>query len=103
MTGSMNSPHRSFSRKKAVASIAAIAILLALGSCHEGPTAVSKRVLDAPAIEFKDVTSEAGIDFVHRNGATGEKYLPETMGSGCAIFDFDNDGWLDVLLINGND
>src|SRR5205085_8636872 len=39
--------------------------------------------------------------FVHFNGATGEKLLPETMGSGCAFFDFDNDGDQDVLFVNG--
>lgn len=54
-------------------------------------------------VSFKDVTSEAGIDFVHNNGATGKKYLPETMGSGGAFIDYDDDGWLDLFLINGMD
>jgi hypothetical protein len=47
------------------------------------------------------VTREAAIDFTHVNGATGRKYLPETMGSGCAFLDYDRDGWLDILLVNG--
>ena len=55
------------------------------------------------SIHFTDVTAAAGIKFVHNNGATGKKWLPETMGSGCAFFDADGDGWPDILLINGKD
>lgn len=54
-------------------------------------------------IRFTDVTREAGILFEHNNGAFGKKYLPETLGSGCAFLDYDSDGWLDILLINGTD
>jgi enediyne biosynthesis protein E4 len=50
-----------------------------------------------------DVTAQAGIPFRHNTGAFGAKYLPETLGSGCAFFDFDGDGWLDILLVNGMD
>jgi hypothetical protein len=53
-----------------------------------------------PAIKFKNITAEAGIDFTRESGARGEKLLPETMGSGCAFFDFDNDGDQDILLVN---
>lgn len=49
---------------------------------------------------FVDVTAAAGIRFRHQSGATGKKYLPETMGSGGAFLDADGDGWLDILLIN---
>src|SRR5262245_65344339 len=49
---------------------------------------------------FTDVTSAAGIRFRHNNGAFGKKYLPETLGSGCAFLDYDGDGWQDILLIN---
>jgi hypothetical protein len=45
-----------------------------------------------PAVTFTDVAREAGIDFVHFNGATGAKLLPETMGGGGAFFDLDHDG-----------
>jgi enediyne biosynthesis protein E4 len=54
----------------------------------------------ALSIEFADITRAAGIKFKHNSGATGKKYLPETMGSGCAFIDFDNDGWQDILLVN---
>jgi hypothetical protein len=54
-------------------------------------------------VRFINVTREAGIQFRHRNGAFGRKYMPETTGSGCAFFDADGDGWLDLLAINGTD
>lgn len=54
-------------------------------------------------IRFTDVTREAGILFEHNNGAFGKKYLPETLGSGCAFLDYDQDGWEDILLVNGMD
>jgi hypothetical protein len=52
-------------------------------------------------IQFRDITAQAGIHFVHNNGAFGKKYLPETMGPGCAFIDYDDDGWPDILLVNG--
>ncbi|MBV9482899.1 MAG: CRTAC1 family protein [Acidobacteria bacterium] len=58
---------------------------------------------DGQSIRFRDITAQAGINFVHNNGAFGRKYLPETMGPGCAFIDYDNDGYPDVLLINGQD
>jgi hypothetical protein len=56
-----------------------------------------------PPVVFTDVTAKAGIHFVHNAGRTGKKYLPETLGAGCAFFDADGDGWQDILLINGKD
>ncbi len=52
---------------------------------------------------FTDVTSAAGLHFQHNNGAYGGKFLPETLGSGCAFLDYDADGWQDILLVNGMD
>jgi enediyne biosynthesis protein E4 len=54
-----------------------------------------------PKLRYVDVTREAGIDFVHANGAFGKKYLPETMGAGCAFFDYDGDGDNDLFFVNG--
>jgi len=55
------------------------------------------------SIQFRDVTQQAGIRFIHNNGAFGKKFLPETMGPGVAFIDYDNDGWPDILLVNGSD
>src|SRR3984885_8638801 len=57
----------------------------------------------AQQIQFHDITEQAGIHFVHNNSAFGKKYLPETMGAGAAFIDYDNDGWPDILLVNGED
>ncbi len=57
----------------------------------------------AAPVRFVDVTSAAGIHFTHNAGKAGKKWLPETMGSGCAFLDADGDGWLDILLINAKD
>jgi len=56
-----------------------------------------------PAVTFTDVTAQAGIKFVHNSGRAGQKFLPETVGSGVAWFDADGDGWPDLLFINGKD
>jgi hypothetical protein len=57
----------------------------------------------SPGFRFTDVTRQAGIQFQHNSGAFGGKFLPETLGSGCAFLDYDRDGWQDILLINGAD
>jgi enediyne biosynthesis protein E4 len=51
-------------------------------------------------LRFTDVTAPAGIRFRHNSGAFGKKYLPETLGSGVAFLDFDNDGWQDLVFVN---
>lgn len=58
---------------------------------------------NGPQIRFVDVTDSAGIHFRHYTGAEGKKWLPETMGSGCAFVDLDADGWADILLLNDTD
>ena len=51
-------------------------------------------------VEFTDNTKAAGIDFLHRNGATGKRLFPEPNGAGCAFLDYDSDGWMDIYLVN---
>ena len=57
----------------------------------------------SPGFRLTDITASAGLQFRHNSGASGGKLLPETLGSGCAFLDYDADGWLDILLINGMD
>jgi len=59
----------------------------------------------SPDLGFRlaDVSAEAGLHFQHNSGAYGGKLLPETLGAGCAFFDYDRDGWQDILLVNGMD
>jgi len=67
--------------------------LLAAGAAAGADSEIS------PA-RFTDITKQAGINFVHNDGAFGDKLLPETMGGGVAFFDFDNDNDQDLLFIN---
>ena len=50
---------------------------------------------------FRDVAQARGVGFVHLSGASDEKFFPEIMGSGGLFLDFDNDGWLDLFLVDG--
>jgi enediyne biosynthesis protein E4 len=82
-------------RPRSLIALALCLIVPAVGALLHAATA------DGPAGPvFTDVTAAAGIRFRHSNGAFGKKYLPETLGSGGAFLDYDNDGWQDVLLVN---
>ncbi len=74
---------------------------LALGAAS-APSNAGAAAPTAPSsgIELVDITARAGVRFRHVSGAAGKKYLPETMGSGVAVFDYDNDGWQDILFVN---
>ena len=74
-------------------------------------TAVPAPSVAAPApsarpsgpLTFTDVTTQAGIHFRHNNGEFGSKYLPETMGSGVCVIDYDGDGLQDIFFVNSSD
>src|ERR1051326_8160644 len=52
-------------------------------------------------VTFEEVSAKAsGINWVHNNAHSPERYLPETVGAGCAFLDYDNDGWMDIYLVN---
>jgi enediyne biosynthesis protein E4 len=57
--------------------------------------------LDKPSYPFAEIPAAAsGIQFVHTAGSSPEKYLPESTGAGCAFLDYDDDGWMDIYLVN---
>ncbi len=81
---------------------------LAVGADRKTPAPPASKEKPTAAVpatnrRFVDITRRAGIRFVHNAGAFGKKYLPETMGPGCAFIDYDNDGNPDILLVNGAD
>src|SRR6266705_6652961 len=54
-----------------------------------------------PNVTFEEVAPKtSGITWVHNNAHSTDRYLPETVGAGCAFFDYDNDGWMDIYLVN---
>jgi enediyne biosynthesis protein E4 len=69
----------------------------------DGQQKVNQSATTVSTVHFEDITRAAGIHFMHNNGAIGKKWLPETMGPGVAFIDYDNDGWQDILLVNGMD
>jgi tetratricopeptide (TPR) repeat protein len=76
---------------------------LMLGGCGDAPPppAAPKTAAEPVVIRFTDVTAAAGITFRHEAGASGKKWYPETIGAGGGFFDYDGDGRVDILLVNG--
>src|SRR5258708_19873437 len=59
------------------------------------------KVADRSELQFADIAKPSGLRFVHNNGAFGKKYLPEALGPGWALIDYENDGYPGVLLVKG--
>jgi hypothetical protein len=95
-----------------VGGVAVVGLLLYLGAHRpraaapfteakvEAPGAPERASIQPAAAHFVDVTAASGIDFVHHNGAYGEKLLPETMGGGVAVIDIANTGVADLLFVD---
>ncbi len=66
-----------------------------------GSAAVTPAVQESEPVRFSDATPGSRINFRQVNGSSPEKYLPETMSGGVLVFDYNNDGWLDIFLVNG--
>ncbi|MCC2672022.1 MAG: ASPIC/UnbV, partial [Armatimonadetes bacterium] len=83
-------------------SLALLALAGGLSGCGASSraTAPVRPAGEATAVHFEDMTAQAGVRFRHTNGARGKKWLPETMGSGCAILDVDRDGKQDLFLVD---
>jgi enediyne biosynthesis protein E4 len=74
----------------------------AVKDSHSRPITAGGFVDDAPVV-FADITKQAGLEkFLHRSGTPDKKTILETMGSGVALLDYDDDGWLDIYLLNGS-
>jgi hypothetical protein len=71
------------------------------GQASSLPQKTPPNASEATPGDFADVTQKLGIHFKHEASPTSKKYLPETMGSGVALFDYDNDGRLDLFFANG--
>jgi len=78
-------------------SVRLIAVFLAASALAPAGVALQQNA----AVTFANGAAQAGLNFKHENGATPQKYLPETMSAGGLIFDYNNDGWPDVFLVNG--
>jgi hypothetical protein len=81
--------------------IAALCLLTFCGARAFGQSTASATAQASAPVVFNEVTAkESGIIWVHSNAMSPQRYLPETVGAGCVFFDYDNDGWMDVYLVN---
>ena len=80
--------------------VALLAALVVADRPAAGPRQSSAPPVHGP-VTFTNVAAKSGLTFEHTNGASAEKYLAETMGSGAVFFDYDDDGWVDVFFVDG--
>ncbi len=80
-----------------VLGLCSLAVAATAPTANAGPNSSQEPPIP---VRFVDVAAKSGIDFVHDNAASKEKFLIETMGGGAAWLDFDNDGFLDAYLVN---
>ena len=88
---------------KPVTAIVPLAFILAVALAAVRPATQQgspARRAESP-VRFDDVASAAGLDFHHVNGASPDKHLAEIMSGGGLFFDYDNDGWIDIFLVDG--
>ena len=89
-------PRESLSRRRFLRNVAIVAAASPL--CE---TVLSRAAASPPTYTFEEVLpSKSGIRWVHNAGKSAQKFLPESSGAGCAFLDFDNDGWMDIYLVN---
>ncbi|MCY4398285.1 MAG: CRTAC1 family protein [Gemmatimonadetes bacterium] len=101
--------------RRSLAPLLSSMLMLACAACaREEPPAESAPTYSEPSyatspggtvatrVRFTEIAAEAGIDFEHATGAFGEKWMPETLGSGAAFLDYDGDGSPDLLLVNSD-
>jgi hypothetical protein len=84
-----------------VRNIVLLAFLVFTAALWSQQSAPALKQITAIQPKFSDVTSALGLHFQHVASHTSKKYLIETMGSGVALFDYDNDGRLDIFVVNG--
>src|SRR6266480_4934314 len=89
-----------YSRRKFLASAAGFAMPFTTRLGAATPRGATP-VVRPGGQNFEEITPQvSGITWVHENAMSSERYLPETLGPGCAFFDYDNDGWMDLYLVN---
>src|SRR5713226_8538552 len=87
-----------FSRRRFFTGAAALAVP---GICGGRILRAAPPAPRVDGVIFEEISPQtSGIAWVHDNAISSERYLPETLGPGCAFFDYDNDGWMDLYLVN---
>src|SRR5882762_10022592 len=81
--------------------VVALSLLVFVFELSVNARAQQNSVPTKSVVTFAEVPAkESGITWVHTNAHSPDRHLPETVGAGCAFFDYDNDGWMDIYLVN---